>query len=235
VTNPSSALLPPQPNGCAPAAAPSSAQPAAAAGGASPAGGDSACGDGAGAARAGPPAAAAGGQAWPGDMLALLAGNPALASLLVSAAVSVGAPLYALAQGFANPAGAANPTAGLGVRVAPAAAGAAAAPVANGHPAAHGPGGDGAVSRGAHAAVHRGVSEDPQSPSPTAFKENEGRAQQGAAPNGAAPGGGGAAAQHPGGCSGVAGSGLSLGQQGVPGGDAPELFSPSQYLLKECR
>lgn len=190
------------------------------------------------------------GPRWPADMAALLtnpallAGNPALATLLVSAALSVGAPLHALAQGFSNPSGSLNPATTLAaprsVKVLPAAAadGAAAAGargVAGGAHAQALPGGPGSAP--AAPAALQASREDPQSPSPTAFKENEGHLAAAAAAAGAllANGVAAAAAQHAGGCSGVAGSGLGLGQ-GTAGGEPPDaLFSPSQYLLKECR
>lgn len=191
--------------------------------------------------------ATGGGQAWPVDVMALLgnpallARNPGLATLLVSA---VGAPLYQLAQSFANPG--ANPAGSLGVKVLPARGGAAC--VAAAGAGGEGPGSGGGVLMGeagasttaaAVPAAARESSEDPQSPSPTAFKENEGRLQQAAAAVGALLGAratgvglGQGEQQLAGGCSGVAGLGLGQGDSKEP---AEALFSPSQYLLKECR
>ena len=184
------------------------------------------------------------GQRWPADMAvlltnpALLAGNPALATLLVSAALSVGAPLHALALGISNSAGVSNPAPTLAappnVKVLPAdgAPPATARGAVGGDPSQAPSGGPGS----APALGERQASpEDPQSPSPTAFKENKERLQTAADAAGALLAGGMAAAAHAGGCSGVAGSGLGLGQ-GAAGGEPPDaLFSPSQYLLKECR
>ena len=187
------------------------------------------------------------GSRWPADMAALLtnpallAGNPALATLLVSAALSVGAPLHALAQGYSNPPGSSNPTTTLAaprsVKVPPAAADGAVAGargVVGGVPSHALSGGPGSAP--AAPVALQASREDPQSPSPTAFKENEGQLQAAAAAAGALlTNGVAASAQHAGGCSGVAGSGLGLGQ-GAAGAEPPDaLFSPSQYLLKECR
>lgn len=255
---------PAQALGSAAACGPGLGNPAAHGGGEVPAGAAQANGGVAGGHAGGPGPEASGGappagaetgyrdegSRWPADMAALLtnpallAGNPALATLLVSAALSVGAPLHALAQGFSNPPGSSNSAATLAaprsVKVLPPAAadGAAAAGArgdAGGVSSQALPGGPGSAP--AAPAALQASREDPQSPSPTAFKENEGQLQAAAAAAGAllANGVAAAAAQHAGGCSGVAGSGLGLGQ-GAAGGEPPDaLFSPSQYLLKECR